>query len=137
VLAGIVALWLSPSLPPPKILGSVPITSDGRPKLSYLATDGSRLYFSEWDGNRFVLAQVSTVGGETVLIPTPFPNVLVSASRFSPKRPELLVGVFTGTEAEWPFWILPVPGGSPRRLGDIVGHDVLELVNGWPLWLWM
>src|SRR5262249_3913307 len=63
----------------PKILSSVQITRDGRQKFSsnsmqMLVTDGSRLYFEEAVADGWGIAQVSAVGGETVTIPTPFPN---------------------------------------------------------------
>src|SRR5262249_36081011 len=120
ILAGVLLFWLRP-LPPPKISGSVLITSDGRPKILPLATDGSRLYFSELVGNQFALAQVSTAGGETVLLPGPFANVHVVD--ICPTRPELLVGTWVGTEWEETYWIVPLPGGSPRRLDEIVAHS--------------
>src|SRR5262249_45105396 len=82
----------------PKVSGYTQITNNGRPKVgSYLpfsaqlqlVTDGSRLYFSEFAGGRWVLKQVSTTGGEAVVIQTPFPNVHVLD--ISPNRSEILV----------------------------------------------
>jgi Tol biopolymer transport system component len=35
----------------------------------------------------------------------------------------LLVSGFSGLDLESPLWILPLPAGTPRRLGDIDGHD--------------
>jgi len=79
-LAGVIAIvaasllyLITRPLPPPRVLRTVQITSDGRDKGPPL-TDGTRLYFSESVGGRTVLAQVSITGGETVLIPTPFQN---------------------------------------------------------------
>ncbi len=107
-------------LPPPKVLRTVQITSDGRDKSGPIVTDGARLYFPEDDGGRGVLAQVSLNGGETVLIPTPFQNAF--PLDISPTGSELLVGSTGGTETEFPLWVLPALGGSPHRFGDVVAH---------------
>ena len=128
-------------LPPPRILRTVQITSDGRSKGAPL-TDGTRLYFGESVGGRSVLAQVSVTGGETVLIPTPFQNAI--PLDISPTGSELLVGSFVNWgESEYTLWVLPVLGGSPRRFGDVVAHagawspDGREIVyaNGAELYL--
>jgi eukaryotic-like serine/threonine-protein kinase len=62
-LAGLVTLayFLRPPLPPPKVVSSLQVTTDGRQK-SRLVTDGSRLYFAESDG----MYQVAAVGGDIV-----------------------------------------------------------------------
>jgi hypothetical protein len=78
----------------------VQITRDGRRKSGFfwvksLATDGSRVYFSELVGNETVLAQVSTVGGDTVLVPVPFSGPQITD--ISPNRSELLVVTQTVT----------------------------------------
>jgi Tol biopolymer transport system component len=69
----------------------------------------------------FVLSQVSTTGGEVATISTPLPNV--GTRDISPDHSQLLVQSFVGTEPEDPFWIVPLPAGSPRQLTDITGHD--------------
>jgi serine/threonine protein kinase/Tol biopolymer transport system component len=128
VLAGILAWVLRPTLPPPRVVGSVQITSDQIPKQNFV-TDGSRLYVEETIAGHFSLAQVSTEGGETSLIPTPFPNLAVFD--IAPNHSELLVGSFvTGTQTELPMWLLPIPSGSPRRLGDVNGHDAAWSPDG-------
>jgi len=105
--------------PPPKVTASPQITSDGRQKfwnLSSLVTDGSRLYFSGGQG----LAQVSSTGGETVALPASFPNADIRD--ISPSRSELLVENRVGSEFDAPLWVVPLLGGSPRRLGNLLGH---------------
>ncbi len=71
--------------------------------------------------NASVLAQVSTAGGETAVHPTPFglPQLL----DISPSRSELLVADGVGSDIWWPLWILPVPAGTPRCLGDVLATD--------------
>jgi serine/threonine protein kinase/Tol biopolymer transport system component len=119
------------SLPPPKILRCVQITTDGRPKKA-LVTDGFRLYFRGLDGSHGELAQVSTQGGEVVPLPTPFP--VMGDLDISSSRSKLLVTGYVASSLEGPLWELPLPGGSPRRLGHSVAraaawsHDAQKLV---------
>ena len=61
VLAVAVFYFRGP-LPPPKIVGSTQLTSDGIAK-GGLVTDGSRLYFVEFSGDHFIVSQVSIAGG--------------------------------------------------------------------------
>ncbi len=141
-IAAVILLYLfTRPLPPPKVLRTVQITSDGRNKDAPM-TDGTRLYFSEAVAGHSVLAQVSVTGGETVLIPTPFQNAF--PLDISPTGSELLVASFGNWgESEYPLWILPALGGSPRRFGDVLAHagawspDGQEIVyaNGADLYL--
>ncbi len=72
--------------------------------------------------------QVSTSGGETSPISTPFGNA--AAYDISPDHTQLLTGSFVGTEAESPLWSLPLPSGAPRRLGDMVVHSAAWSPDG-------
>ncbi len=118
---------LTRPLPPPRVLGSVQITTDGRSKFS-IVTDGSRLYVSELSADHNVIAEAAVTGGETVLIPTPFQNA--SLLDISPFSSELLVESLVGAEADAPLWAFPLVGGSPRRLGNLLGHDGAWSPNG-------
>jgi eukaryotic-like serine/threonine-protein kinase len=121
VLVGVLTWVFRPTLQPPKVVGSVQITNDQLPKYNFV-TDGARLYVAETLAGRGVLSQVSTEGGETSQIPTSFPNIQVFD--IAPNHSELLVGSFiTGTQTELPVWLLPIPSGSPRRLGEVNAHD--------------
>jgi len=135
LLAVAVVAWLlRPSLPPPRITGSTQITHDSLPKSfggqvsATVLTDGPRLFIQESVGGRFVVAQVSASGGETVPVPTPFQNV--SLDNISPDKSELLIGTFNGIEFDQPLWALPVLGGSPRRLGNVAAVDGTWMPNG-------
>ncbi len=120
VAAAILLYLFTRPLPPPRVLRTVQITSDGRDKGAPM-TDGTRLYFSETVAGHSVLAQVSVTGGETVLIPTPFQNAF--PLDVSPTGSELLVASFANIgDPEYPLWILPALGGSPRRFGDVLAH---------------
>ncbi|HLW80324.1 MAG TPA: hypothetical protein VKU44_12080, partial [Terriglobia bacterium] len=88
---------------------------------SYAATDGARIYFSEIRGGRSTVDEVSVQGGEPAPVPLPFPNAEVFD--ISPDHTELLVASSQGLEDERPLWAFPVTGGSPRRLGDVLGSS--------------
>ncbi len=121
MLAAVLAWVFRPTLPPPRVVGSVPITNDLFPKQNFV-TDGARLYLGEAVAGHVALGQVSTEGGETSQIATPFPNVQVFD--IAPNHASLLAGSFvTGGETELPLWLLPIPSGSPRRLGDLHAHS--------------
>ena len=129
-VAALVAIILFVRSPeaPPAVISSLQITSDGTSKRS-LVTDGTRLYFSEHLSGHSVVMQVSTSGGETA----PVPTSLASADiyDFYPARPELLLkGVAEGSETEWPVWVLPLPAGSPRPVGNILAHAATWAPDG-------
>ena len=85
-----------------------------------MVTDGSRLYYVESPGVSPVLTQVSTLGGETSAIMTPF--VVDPIRDISPDRAALLISVLAG-QYDPSLWVLPLPAGTPHRLGDLVGHE--------------
>ncbi len=123
-----------PTLPPPRITGYTQITHDGQQKAfggqatATVLTDGPRLYIQENVSGKFVIAQVSASGGETVLVLTPFPNV--APLTISPDKSELLISSFTGSELQQQIWALPLLGGSPRRVSEVLGSDGAWLPNG-------
>jgi serine/threonine protein kinase/Tol biopolymer transport system component len=119
-------MWLRGPLPPPRIVGSKQITNDGLPK-AFLGTDGNRIYFDESPPGRFTVAEVSSGGGEAVEVQIPLRNPgLADVSR---DGSELLL-TESGPGVDAPFWSMPVPAGSPRRLSDIMGHDGAWTASG-------
>jgi hypothetical protein len=137
--AGIIAVLVlaylcRPALPPPRITGYTQITHDGQQKNFFgqvapiVLTDGPRLYVQESIDDRFVIAQVSAGGGESVPIVTAFPNVALD--NITSDKSELILGSFTGYEIDQPLWTLRILGGSPRRLTDVAGEDALRLPGG-------
>ena len=123
---GLVIL-LKPPISSPTVQGTVQITNDGIPKLSFgpipgsMLTDGSRLYFLERQRSRLALFQISVEGGEPTSVPVPFP--VDGIDDISPTRPELLIPGPPGAPNGEGLWILPVPGGQPRRLGNVIAVD--------------
>jgi DNA-binding winged helix-turn-helix (wHTH) protein/Tol biopolymer transport system component len=131
-----IKLW--PSLPIPKVVDTAQLTQDGGAKdvTLRLLSDRMRLYFQEgvYTGpestvaptfaKRSALVQVSTQGGETAEIPIGLTESL--AFDISPTRPELLLGgpaSRTGTPIRRELWLMPLPAGPLRRVGNILALD--------------
>src|SRR5262249_34463881 len=113
---------------PPKITGSTQLTNDGQ-IMHNMVTDGSRIYVLQQRPSGNVLAQVSVLGGETSVIPTTIKSIELAG--ISPDNSQLLIttGAPTG-DLETPYWSLPLPAGSPRRVGDIVAVDLRWSADG-------
>jgi eukaryotic-like serine/threonine-protein kinase len=134
VAAAVLAYALSRPLPPPKVSAYSPITHDGRQKPLAtsadnipppLLTDGSRVYFVE--SSPYAVAQVATSGGEVV----PVTMALQNASPFdiSARGSEALAGSFNSSTLPT-LWVVPMPGGSPRRVGDALAQDATWFPDG-------
>jgi hypothetical protein len=89
-------------------------------------TDGNRIYFGENPPSGHSVAQVSVNGGDTAPVEVPFDNPYIAD--VWPERSELLVTLWHSTDD--PYWSIPVPAGSPRRLGDMTRHDAVWGPNG-------
>ena len=127
LLAIVAAAFFLRSAPaPPKILSTAQLTSDGIPK-SGLVTDGSRLYFSEFSADQFILSQVSVAGGENATIATSVANPIVLAA--APDSSQVLLLETRFLQPDSPLWMQPLPAGSPRRLLT-VAHDGEWMPNG-------
>jgi serine/threonine protein kinase/Tol biopolymer transport system component len=134
VAIALVAYALRPTLPPPKIAGYTQLTHDGFPKMfsgqtiANVLTDGVRIYVQENRDGRYLVAQASATGGDTIPMPMPFPNVALD--NISPDKSQLLVSSFSGTEVIQPMWIVPTLGGSPQRFVEPPGSDGAWMPNG-------
>ena len=121
--------WTRP-LPAPRVANYVQLTHDGLPK-GLVGTDGSRLFLglpSSANTSNGSIVQMSISGGEPVRIPAAS-NTIIPLD-VSQDGAELLVKDFQGTGGRGQLWTLPVLGGSPRRLGAIVGHDAAWSPDG-------
>ena len=127
---GMPGYWLTRP-PPPRVLHVVQLTNDGQTKSNYyygsvLVTDGPQVYYMRtgtpgggWDQSRS-----PTTGGETAPLRTRSSWEFPQLADISPRRAELLVIDFFGSMApEAPLWVLPLPAGPARRLGNLEGHD--------------
>src|SRR5438094_4367805 len=122
----VAAFYLRGPLPPPKIVGSTQLTSDGIAK-GGLVTDGSRLYFVEFSGDHFIVSQVSIAGGENAAIATSLANPIVLDVARDYSQLVLLESHFGQLDS--PLWLQPLPAGSPRRM-EVMGHDAAWLPDG-------
>jgi Tol biopolymer transport system component len=134
--AGLIAtrpLWSGPGTAP-IVLRTVQLTNDRLPKFPSLATDGSRLYFSEQVGERWIVAAVPTGGGEPETVPIPLAYPVVED--VSPDGSELLVtdrsarALVDGVMYVHPLYRVPVSGGAPRRVGEVMVHSAWWLPDG-------
>jgi len=126
LLSGIAAaaFWFLTPLPAPRVLSYTPLTHDRERKLPPVVTDGSRLYFMKSQKAGRTIAEVSISGGETAAIDSHLDDMQLAD--ISPNGSELLIGQFDTS----PIYILPLPAGLPRRVGDILANDASWSPNG-------
>ena len=129
MVVGFLAVLFRPALPPPLVTSSTQITNDGRNKQG-MVTDGSRIYFSSFSSSISSLYQVPEVGGETAPVPTSLLSPYVVD--ISPDGSKLLIrSCLLAMQDDCPLWVLPVSGGSPRRLGDFMAFSGFPLAAAW------
>jgi serine/threonine protein kinase len=118
----LLAVLARPAIPDPKVIRFNKMTNTpGLKDCPYSASN--LLYFIQRESSQAdgVLMQLSTAGGDPVPIPTALGAI--SVSDISPGGSELLVVQDRNDAQEYPLWILPVPSGPPRRVGEVVAHD--------------
>jgi eukaryotic-like serine/threonine-protein kinase len=119
LLAAAALIWFLFPVSPPKVTGTTEVTHDGY-SMGNMLTDGTRIYVTQFRPEGLVLAQVSARGGETSAIPAAVENMVIDD--ISADHSQLLVGSLRPSGSkETPLWALPLPTGSPRRLGGILG----------------
>jgi serine/threonine protein kinase/Tol biopolymer transport system component len=106
----------------PKVISFKKLTNDGQAKLGPLATDGTRIYFTEiLPGGPVVVVQVSVKGGDTAPLTVPLKQPMVLD--ISRDGADLLLANSEADETQYhvmSFWMQPVAGGSPRRVGTLL-----------------
>jgi hypothetical protein len=117
ILAVAGVLWTSLPDAVPGVLSSRQLTNDGKQKFG-MVTDGNRIYFAENAGARIGLSEVSVNGGEVAKLDAPVLGPQIAD--ISRDGAELLIAASDFRAA--PFWALPLPAGSPRRIGDALGR---------------
>jgi hypothetical protein len=120
-IIAIVAAFAIPAVPDPKVARFNKLTNTpGLKDCPYSA--GNLLYFVRREGYvANALLQLSTAGGDPLPIPNPLGAITVTD--ISPGGSELLVVQDRDDGYDFPLWVLPVPSGSPRRVGNVVAHD--------------
>lgn len=123
----LLAFWYFTSSPAPKIKRVYNITGDGRAKTPELATDGARVFFSEWHEQHWTPAHVPITGGYTELIPTPFIGMQEHACVRGITSDKSHLLVVTGRQRTsfvgYALWEVTPSGSSGRRLGDLIAND--------------
>jgi hypothetical protein len=130
LLAGVAFRTVTRTPSAPRVLRFTQLTNDGQEKggVGALATDGSRIYFNETlTDHRPVIVQVSVAGGDAVPLSMPLkqPRVL----DLSREGTEFLIANDDGFESS-SLWVLPVVGGSPRRIGTVPITDAKFAADG-------
>jgi WD40 repeat protein len=135
VVAGVVLALRHLMTPagPPRVTNPRLVHSTRTP-LHGAATDGRWFYYSSSD---YRLVQLSVAGGETTEIcPWPERRMFIAVASLSPVDPtQLLV---TASEAPRganmfmpiPLWVLSLPSGAPRRVGEISTNSAVWSPDG-------
>jgi len=123
VLALAALAWFLWPAPPPRVTAVRPLTGDLTPE-GPAATDGQRLYFVATRSGRTDLFQVPVSGGEPVAIPLPF-AFFRRVQGYVPRESALLMLGASAAENDdaadfgVPIWLVPVPAGAARRIGNL------------------
>jgi Tol biopolymer transport system component/predicted Ser/Thr protein kinase len=119
VLAGAWLAYAYFAMPGPfRVARTTQITRDGLLKDGVL-TDGERLFFFEVQGSKGVISQVAVTGGDVSPVQTSLEDAALLD--ISPNGTKLLVTA--GRDELNPLWILPLPTGSPQRIGDVLARS--------------
>jgi Tol biopolymer transport system component len=93
-----------------------------------LSSDGSRLFFLEREGDHWNTRQISVAGGESA----PFGSSPRNTKLFavSTDQSEMLFAPFALRSLDLPLWSMPLVGGAPRRVADIVVNSATFSPDG-------
>ena len=115
--------------PPPRVTQITRLTSSGHvDPWGGIASDGSRLFFLERDGDHWNNRQISAAGGESAPFEAPFKNTKTFA--VSPDQSEILLVPFISRDSNRPLWSMPLVGGAPRPVGEIVVDGAVYSPDG-------
>jgi Tol biopolymer transport system component/predicted Ser/Thr protein kinase len=108
-------IWFFVPIAQPRVTGSTQLTHEGK-NACCVVTDSSRIYFSEEEEEgEEAIAQASLNGGETSIIPSTIKSLW--SWDISRDHSQLLAATQSGV-----MWTLPLPVGSPRRLGNLIAN---------------
>jgi eukaryotic-like serine/threonine-protein kinase len=115
------AFWLMRTPAIPTVESVVQLTNDGQLKPGSMEADASRIYFNEGPQGSFRISQVSINGGQSGDIPTSVLNPTIAGLSDDGSSLLVLSGGFVAERET--MWLVPLPAGQARRLGDT---DVLD-----------
>ncbi len=115
-----------------------PLTHSGRvlssmadiETLSSMATDGTRVYFSQVVNGTPVLAEALVADGETSLLDLPSGIESPTIGSISPDGSKLVVRNHLGREPEQALWVVLTLGGQARRVPRVLAHDATWMPDG-------
>src|SRR5581483_8383230 len=114
-IAGFAALWISKPEPEPRF--SL-LTSDRRPKIGPILTDGRRIFFRENRGDTERIVAIPITGGEPAPLAGTAPGAILED--ISADCQHLLIQSLQGT-SDNQLWDFPLNGGEPRPLLKGIG----------------
>lgn len=115
IVSAMVIRFFTP-LQSPRVTGSTQITHNGKPGCCAV-TDGSRIYLTHFVSDlETSLAQISLNGGEPLEIPSPIKESRIMD--ISADHTQLLIESGGDNGLNNLLWTVPLPTGSPRRLGS-------------------
>jgi serine/threonine protein kinase/Tol biopolymer transport system component len=92
------------------------LTDDGEEKSGGLQTDGTRIYANEGSYGSEKIVEFSVNGGQAAELPTPLVSPdIVDISKDHSALLVLVGNTFRQTSS---MWLVPIPAGTPRQLGD-------------------
>jgi WD40 repeat protein len=133
----LIGMWFTRASAIPVVESVVQLTNDGQPKAGLLETDGARIYFTKGPPGSFRIEQVSVHGGETGDIPTTLVNAQVAgltadgATLLAAIGVHIPQGIYVAAwDTQASLWMLPLPVGHARKLGDIEVTDASLFPDG-------
>jgi Tol biopolymer transport system component/DNA-binding winged helix-turn-helix (wHTH) protein len=93
-----------------------------------ITSDGARLLFLERAGDHWNLMQVPASGGDAEPFSAAYRNMRVV--NVSPDRSQFLAFTFVKRAPNLPLWLVPVVGGPPRRVGNVMADDAAFTPDG-------
>jgi len=124
----LIGMWFTRASAIPVVESVVQLTDDGQPKAGLLETDGARIYFTEGPSGSFRIRQVSVHGGETGDIPSTLVNARLAGLTADGATLLAVIGSPIPTQAS--LWLLPLPVGHARKLGDTEVTDASLFPDG-------
>ncbi len=94
------------------------------------STDGSRIYFSQIEQGRAVLAETLIADGETSTLGIPAEIAAPALGDISPDGSKLLLRNHLSTSPEQALWIASTIGDTARQISGIQAHDAAWMPDG-------
>lgn len=128
--------WVHPSYTAPPHISQITFSGRVGPgdplfeSFAGTATDGSRIYFSQIENGRAMLAQALIADGETSTVPLPDELAAPSLGDIAPDGSRLLLRNHLATAPEQVLWVVSTTGGTARRIPGILAHDATWMPDG-------